>query len=366
MYIRGTHLVGVIVLTSLVTASVVSTAIDDSTTRIQPVQLNGTAETNTSVYKQAYQTAMDSVVSIKVITRSGSSRGTGFVYDDRQHIVTNHHVVQDAQRVEVKFRDGQWRSAEIVGTDIYSDLAVLRVEELPSYAAPLPIARQNPVPGTRVMALGNPFGLQETITQGIISGVNRTMETTGGFTIPDTIQTDAPINPGNSGGPLINQQGAVVGVNRAKQGDNIGFAISPRIVRRVVPALIQDGQYDHPYIGIGMEEVSPIIAEANDLDAARGVIVTGVTRQGPSSGILEGSERQVYTQAGAVPIGGDIILSIDGRRVQAPRDVSGYLATRTSPGATITMTILRDEQQQQVEIEVGTRPQLQRYSQLPY
>ncbi|MDY6788388.1 MAG: trypsin-like peptidase domain-containing protein [Candidatus Nanohaloarchaea archaeon] len=318
-------------------------------------------DVNASAYQHAYQEVMDSVVSIKVVSHRGGSRGSGFVYSSKGHIVTNHHVVRGAERVEVKFRSGEWRTADIVGTDIYTDLAVLKVEDIPKYAKPLPVAESDPQPGSVVMALGNPFGLQETITQGIVSGVNRTMDTAGGFSIPDTVQTDAPINPGNSGGPLINTAGQVVGVNRAKQGDNIGFAISPSIITRVVPALIEKGSYKHAYLGVRMADVSPIVAEANNLKKPRGVIVSSVVEEGPADGKLEGSRMRAYTQTGTVPIGGDIVLSIEGRNVSAPRDISSFLATDASPGDRVSMTILRDGEEKQVELVLGERPAPIRY-----
>lgn len=313
---------------------------------------------NSTLYKEAYQNLMDSVVSLRVTTvTGGSSQGSGFIYDKKGHIVTNHHVIQNAETVEVRFRKGEWKEAEIVGKDIYSDLAVLKVNKTPSYTEPLPVADSNPEPGSFVMALGNPYGLQETITHGIISGVNRSMETAGNFQIPDTIQTDAPINPGNSGGPLVNKEGVVVGVNRAKQGDNIGFAISPAIINRVVPSLIENGDYTHPYLGISMRTVSPKVAEANNLENPDGVLVVSVLEDGPASGKLQGSQMTAVTQTGRIPIGGDIIKSINGHEIDSSQQLSSYLATQTSPGETITVKVLRNREKQKVEIKLGKRPE---------
>lgn len=315
---------------------------------------------NDTVYRDMYRSAMNAVVAIKVIYRDGStSQGTGFLYNQYGDIVTNHHVIAGAHIVEVQFRGGGWRRADVVGTDMYSDLAVLTVDNPPENAAPLPIAAETPPPGTRVMALGNPFGLQETITHGIISGVNRQMQTVGGFTIPDTIQTDAPINPGNSGGPLLNEDGVVVGVNRAKQGDNIGFAISPEIVRRVVPALIRDGNYQHPYLGVNTVDVSPLVAEANDLPRAAGVIVTHTPPHSPNTNRLHSSNAVAFTEQGTVPVGGDVLLAVNETTITSSQMLSAFIATETRPGDTLPVTLLRNGERQQETLRVGARPEIQ-------
>ncbi|MFB6213176.1 MAG: S1C family serine protease [Candidatus Nanohaloarchaea archaeon] len=328
------------------------------TETFQPEPISSQKHPNSSLYKEAYRSLMDSVVSIKVNkVTGGSSQGTGFIWDKKGHIVTNHHVIQNAETVEIRFKKGEWRKASIVGKDIYSDLAVLKVENPPNYTEPLPVAKSNPEPGSFVMALGNPFGLQETITHGIISGVNRSMQTAGNFQIPDTIQTDAPINPGNSGGPLINKQGVVVGVNRAKQGDNIGFAISPAIINRVVPSLIEKGDYTHPYLGISMRTVSPSVAEANNIREADGVLVVETLERGPAAGELQDSRYTAITENSRIPIGGDVIKAINGRSIDSSQELSSYLATQTSPGEKITITILRNQKRKKVEIKLGKRPE---------
>lgn len=203
-------------------------------------------------FEQLYRDALPSVVSIYTTTATSTPRGagSGFVYRDDGYILTNHHVTATAdpgEDHEIRFANGTWQLGSLVGSDPYTDLAVLRVPDRPPAADPLPVAAANPTPGRPVAALGNPLGLDGSITTGIVSGVNRSMPTEQGFAIPDVVQTDAPINPGTSGGPLIgfapdHDQGLeVVGVNRAKTGDNIGFAISPAIVNRVGPVLITDG-----------------------------------------------------------------------------------------------------------------------------
>ncbi|MDY6779633.1 MAG: trypsin-like peptidase domain-containing protein, partial [Halobacteria archaeon] len=283
----------------------------------------GLSYRNATVYEIIYDRYMDSVVSIKVLTETGGiSRGTGFVYDSQGHVVTNYHVIANEVRVQVMFRRGEWREATVVGTDAYSDLAVLSVEDVPNYVEDLDVAESDPEPGERVAALGNPFGLQETITHGIVSGVNRTMETTGGYLIPDVVQTDAPMNPGNSGGPLVDVNGTVVGVNRAKKGDNVGFAISPDIVNQVVPSLIKTGDYDHPYLGVGLTTVTPVVADIMGLNRADGVLVTDVVPGGPAYGILQGASYTAVTSVREYPVGGDIILSVGGRRVDTVQELT--------------------------------------------
>lgn len=336
-----------------------ATKIDSKPTEIsQPEPISSQKHPNSSLYKEAYRSLMDSVVSIKTTSITGQNgQASGFIWDKKGHIVTNHHAVDNAETVEVRFRKGEWRKASIVGKDIYSDLAVLKVENPPNYTEPLPVAESNPEPGSFVMALGNPFGLQETITHGIISGVNRSMETAGNFQIPDTIQTDAPINPGNSGGPLINKKGVVIGVNRAKQGDNIGFAISPAIINRVIPSLIENGDYTHSYLGISMRTVSPSVAEANNLRKPDGVLVVETLEEGPAAGKLQGSTYTAVTQNSRIPVGGDVIKAIDGRQIDSGQELSSYLATQTSPGDTITVTVLRNQQRKKVSIQLGKRPE---------
>lgn len=316
-----------------------------------------TGTANSTTYKHAYDELMDSVVSIRVVTDAGgTSQGSGFVYDTEGHIVTNHHVISGADTVQVLFRGGEWREAEFVGSDVYSDLAVIRVEDVPEYADDLDVAETNPQPGEVVMALGNPFGLEESITHGIVSGANRTMDTAGGFSIPATVQTDAAINPGNSGGPLVGTGGTVVGVSRAKRGDNIGFAISPEILNRVVPSLTSDGEYTHSYIGVSMKKVTPTIAKAMDLERAEGVLIEDVAEGGPSDGRLRGGDAVFRLPSGTAVLGGDVVTAIDGREVGSPGGISSYLATETRPGDTVEVTAVRDGEEVTVEVTLGERP----------
>ena len=307
-------------------------------------------------YTRLYQGTIDSVVMLRVRTDDGVVGGSGFVYDRRGHVVTNEHVVGDAETVAVRFRDGEWHRGTVVGTDVYSDLAVVRVASPPEDLEPLPIAETPPRPGERVVAFGSPFGLEGSITSGIVSGVNRSMPTRNGFAIPDTVQTDAAINPGNSGGPLVSMDGTVVGVNRARGGENVGFAISAAIVERVVPSLISRGEYAHSYVGVVTLEVTPTIAEANGLERASGLLVVGTPSGGPAEGFLRPASGQRTVDGVTVPTGGDVVVGVDGHPIDSHQDFSRYLALQTSPGQSIDLTVVRNGTRETVSFELGRRP----------
>jgi len=329
---------------------------------------NGTADRlgEANAYTEVYDRTVDSVVLIRAIgPRTG--QGSGFVFRDpdgepggRQYLLTNEHVVGGADSLEILYSGEDWRTGEIVGTDYYSDLAVVEVADPPEYATPIPLVEEEPPIGTRIVAIGNPFGLEETLSAGIISGTNRSMDVNyqrpGGFSIPDAVQTDAALNPGNSGGPMLTLDGRVVGVVRAGRGDNVGFGISAALARRAGTALIEKGEYEHAYMGVGLSPVSPMIAEANELDTTRGVIVTSVREDGPSDGILQGSSQE--QQDGLpVPVGGDVITALDGTNVDTLNDLSTFLALETSPGDTIPVTVIRDGEEQTVDLTLGSRPE---------
>ncbi|MFB6095074.1 MAG: S1C family serine protease [Halodesulfurarchaeum sp.] len=308
-----------------------------------------------SNYTRLYRETIDSVVKIRVRTPIGVAQGSGFIYEGR-YIVTNQHVVEGATDIAVQFSDGVWRTARVVGTDVYTDLAVIRVPSIPDQAEALPVATTDPEPGQRVVALGSPFGLEGTITHGIVSGVNRSMRVEGGFSIPDTVQTDAPINPGNSGGPLVSMQGTVVGVNRAKEGDNVGFAISADVVRTVVPKLIRTGEFEHSYIGIRTIPVTPPVADSLDLQRARGILVVQVLEGTPAAGVFQAATVKT-TAAGVTATGGDVIVAIEGHPIRSNQELSQYLLFHTSPGETVTMTVLRDGGRRTLQLTLGSRPE---------
>ncbi|MGM0388744.1 S1C family serine protease [Natrinema limicola] len=309
-----------------------------------------------SPYTAVYRDTIDSVVLVTVAgPRGRGGLGSGFVIDE-QHVVTNDHVVSSAtdDGVELQFNTEEWRTASIVGTDPYSDLAVLRVENMPDAASGLSIVDREPAIGQEVLALGNPFGLDASISQGIVSGVDRVLPSPSGFSIPAAIQTDAPVNPGNSGGPLVSLEGEVFGVVFAGAGQAIGFAISPRLANRVLPALIEDGTYEHPYMGVAVQPVGPEIADAVGLEDATGVLVVEVVPDAPAADVLEPA-------IPGQPSSGDVIVAIDGQQVQNQAQLLSYLALETAPGDTVALTVVRSGDEQSVEVTLDSRPE----SQLP-
>ena len=309
----------------------------------------------TSAYTDVYRATIDSVALVRSYRAIGAGTGSAFVYDD-EHLVTNQHVVEDAEDIEVRFARGDWRDGEVVGTDVYSDLAVVRVEEVPDYATPLDLVESDPPIGAEVVALGNPFGLGESVSAGIVSGVDRSLPSVNDFVIADTVQTDAAANPGNSGGPLVTLDGRVVGVVTAGRGNDVNFAVSAALVRRVVPALLEDGSYEHSYVGIGLTSVTPTVAEANDLEAVRGVLVVEVVEDGPSDGVLQGSPDSSTVNGQQVPVGGDVISEMAGRSIPTQDALSTFLALNTSPGDTVPTVVLRDGERVEVDVELGVRP----------
>ncbi len=309
----------------------------------------------TSRVTAVYRDVVPSVVAVRVDGKAGNARGTAWVYD-ADHLVTNEHVVSDAGSVSVWFDEGGWRGARVVGTDVYSDLAVLEVAEMPAEATPLPLAEQEPPIGSRVVAVGNPFGLTGSISSGVVSGRNRALPAANGFSIPDAIQTDAPVNPGNSGGPLVDMDGNVAGVVNSGGGDNIGFAISAAMIRRVVPALIGTGNYDHPYMGVRIREVTPKLAEANDLDRSWGLYVDEAVEGSPADGVLQGSTGASQVGGDQVPTGGDVIVRLGRTDIRTSATLSTFLALETDPGDTVEVTVLRDGERESVLLRLGTRP----------
>ena len=308
-------------------------------------------------FRELYRDVIPAVVSVYRGTGGTSGAGSGFVYDER-HVVTNEHVVRGVDALDVRFADGAWRSGEVVGRDAYTDLAVVRVEDLPESAAPLAVSASNPDPGTPVAALGNPLGLDGSITVGIVSGANRSMGSAGGFAIPDIVQTDAPINPGNSGGPLVTVgEGGyeVVGVNRAKTGDNVGFAVSPEIVTRVVPDLLAEGRFRHSFLRTRTIDVTPSVAAANGLDDPRGVLVVEVRGDVGGDG-LRGCSRSVDVEGRAVPVGGDVVVGVGGEPVRTHEELMRHLIAETRPGEPLSVDVLRDGDPVTLTVTLDERP----------
>lgn len=321
-----------------------------------------------------YAQANPGVVALRVVTESGGGQGSGFIYDQAGHILTNYHVVEGKTELEVAFPSGFKARGEVIGTDLDSDIAVVKVDAPVEELHPLPLGDSDGVKvGQAVIAIGNPFQFNGTMTLGIVSGLGRTLDSLhqtaegGNFTAGDIIQTDAAINPGNSGGPLLNLGGEVIGINRAIYTESfssagqpvnsgVGFAVSINIVKRVAPALIADGRYDYPYVGINSySEFSLQQQEELELPRSTGVYITNVISGGPADRAgLKGGERQ--TSIPGLEAGGDLIVAVDGRPVITYGDFIGYLIKNKAPGDPILLTIVRDGQEMEIEVILGTRP----------
>jgi S1-C subfamily serine protease len=317
------------------------------------------------LFTELYQRVSPSVVYIAVTTSglTGSGSGSGFVWDTEGHIVTNNHVVESANGIEVRFADHTTAQAKVVGTDPDNDLAVIKVD--------VPAGRLHPVQlgdsdalrvGQLAIAIGNPFGFKQTMTTGIVSGLGRVVRQQSGFSLPQLIQTDAAINPGNSGGPLLDSHGRVIGVTTlifSNSGSNagVGFAVPVNTVKRVVPSLMTTGRYADPWLGIQGTSITSLLAEALDLPVEQGVLVQTVVQGGPAAKAgLRGGTRQVRFEDTLMVTDGDIIVAIDGVAVQDMDDLIVYLADHTSVGQRVTLTVLRDGRQQRIQVTLGERP----------
>jgi S1-C subfamily serine protease len=320
-----------------------------------------------------YRRVGPSVVSIVAEREYGleDSSGSGFIYDREGYVVTNHHVVEGASRVVVVFADGTEVEARIVGSDLDSDLAALQLEDAPAeLLIPVTLGDSSQVQvGQRAIAIGNPFGdFEQSMTVGIVSAVGRVVRSVSSpFSNAELIQTDAAINPGNSGGPLLDSKGQVIGVNTlirstVQQSSGVGLAVPVNTVKRVVPALIAQGYYAHPWLGIEGYSIKSYLAEALDLPVEHGALVSRVDPRGPSSEAgVRGGDREVEVdipgQDGLVPVlaGGDIIIGIDGQRVDSMDDIIAFLQG-TEVGQTVVLQILRDGREIEIPVTLAERP----------
>jgi len=301
----------------------------------------------------------------QVVPQEGS--GSGFIYDTGGHIITNYHVIENAQELLVTFSTGQVYVAEVVGTDSKNDLAVIRVDAGADLPAPVPLADSSALDvGQFVLAIGNPFGLEQTLTTGVISALGRVIETGDGF-IGEAIQTDAAINPGNSGGPLLDLNGYVLGVNSqivstSGASAGIGFAVSANTVQRVVVELIARGYYPHPWVGTQMTALTPSVAnwfrEAGmNIPVDAGLLVLSVAQGGPADVAgIRGGDRIVRMGRYQVPVGGDIIIAVDGQPVADMETWTIYLETQRMIGDTVQITILRAGQEQVIPVVLEEQP----------
>jgi len=289
--------------------------------------------------------------------------GSGFVFDKKGHIITNAHVVKDATKVVVTFLDGRSYNAEIIGVDEYTDIAVIKVNADFSLLQPVLLGdSSNLKVGEPIAAIGNPFGLSGSLTSGIVSQLGRLLPSGAGYSIPDVIQTDAAINPGNSGGPLLNMMGRVVGINTAIQSTTgeftgVGFAIPSQTVAKIVPTLIEEGKYKHPWIGVSGRDIDPDMAKVMKLKDAIGFLIVTVVEDSPASKAgLIGSEKIILVEGVNYPIGGDIILAVDGIDVRKIDDILIHLQRAKSIGDEMLLEILRDNRTTNITIILQERP----------
>ncbi len=298
---------------------------------------------------------------VLIVTDLG--QGSGFVYDDVGHIVTNYHVIEGASTVQVTFVDGSITRAIIIGEDPYSDLAVIKVNTDVTTLYPVVLGNSSELTvGEPIVAIGNPFGLSDTMTAGIVSQLGRELSAPGGYVIVDVVQVDAAINPGNSGGPLVNVNGEVVGVNTAIVSESgafagVGFAIPSETVRRELPSLIQTGTYNHPWIGISGIDVTVDITEEMTLEEVQGFLVIDVVPGGPADDAnLEGGDRTALIGGQNLTVGGDVIVGVDGLNVRNLNDLVVYIERNRLPGDMILLVIIRDGSEMTKSLLLGSRP----------
>jgi S1-C subfamily serine protease len=321
-----------------------------------------------------YKKAAPSVVNIKtqvlqwdfffgVYPEEGA--GSGFVYDKEGHIVTNYHVVEGAQSIEVSFGEDLSVPAEVVGTDPLNDLAVLKVDVPPDKLVPVELGDSSTLQvGQWAIAIGNPFGrFERTLTVGVVSALNRTLELESGRIIRNLIQTDAAINPGNSGGPLLDSKGRVIGVNTAivspsRASAGVGFAIPVNVLKRVVPELIAYGRYRHPWLGVVGYTITPTLARRLNLPVDQGVLVAQVYRGSPAHKAgIRGAKDQLVIGSRIILVGGDIITAIDNTPIKGMDFLNAYLEDNTQVGQTVELSILRDGKPLKVKVVLEEEPQ---------
>ncbi|MBT3285168.1 trypsin-like serine protease [Candidatus Bathyarchaeota archaeon] len=309
---------------------------------------------------ELYNTTRNSVVLIETDIGSGS----GWIYDTNGHIITNNHVVENTNWIRVTFQSGTIIQATLVGRDPYSDMAVIKINASDEPLFPLEIGvSADLLVGETVTAIGNPFGLDNTMTAGIVSATGRQMSTINNYAIVDVIQTDAAINPGNSGGPLFNLKGKVVGMNTAiisstSEFSGISFAIPSDTIQREVEALIENGSYEHPWLGVSGLNLAPQFAEAMGLiNTTKGTLVVEILEGGPAdiAGILDSSDT-VIIGGFTYSIGGDVIIGINGVIMETFYELQVYLTRNTSPGDIVTMNVIRDGEVIEVPFTLGSRP----------
>lgn len=358
---------------SLPTATLLQAPLAQPVVNLAELDLTESEQQLASIYNQV----SPSVVSINVVSRTRLGRqqegfafgsGSGFVYSQDGYIVTNHHVVEGATErgIEVNFYDGTIVRGEIVGLDPDSDLAVLRVNLPAEQLRPVTLGDSDRlVIGQTTLAIGSPFGQRWTLTTGVVSALDRTIQGLTNFSIGSVIQTDAAINPGNSGGPLFNLRGEVIGMNSqivsgTRSNSGIGFAIPVNLVRRVAQDILEQGRVEYSYLGItgGSDMSLNLIERLNLPNNLRGVVVSGVVPGGPAErGGLNNPGRTVVVEGEPVPTSADIITAINGVPVAGMNELVSYLASNTRPGDTVNLTVWRGGQQISLPVQLSARPQ---------
>ncbi len=356
-----------------------------------PVASDSLVSAYQSMLESIYAAVNPSIVSIHVLTQTaaqanpffgrgnnGGSQiseawGSGFVWDSKGDIVTNNHVIDGATSIDVTFADGVNVPAKLVGADVYSDLAVIKVSVNGSELHPVTMGDASQIKvGELSFAIGNPYAENNSFTTGVISALGRSLpagnsnstNSTGPtYSIPDVIQTDTPINPGNSGGVLLDDQGRVLGVTSAIESSSnsnsgVGFAIPSTIVNKVIPSLIKNGGYQHPYIGITGTSLNAAINQAMNLNGTQqGALVEDVTPSSPAANAgVNGSNNTVTIDGNQVNVGGDVIVAINGQTIKSMDDLIAYLEENTTPGQKVTLTIVRNGKQMTLDLTLGVRP----------
>jgi putative serine protease PepD len=303
------------------------------------------------IYERSQKAVVEITAAATQFSGSQSAQGSGFVFDDDGHIITNQHVVEGASSISVRFWDGSTRTARRVGTDPSTDLAVIKVNAPASFLEPLRLGDSSEVEvGDGVVAMGSPFGLEGTVTSGIVSALHRQMTAPNNFTITDSIQTDAAINHGNSGGPLLDQEGRVIGVNaqiESESGgsDGVGFAIPSNTVRSIVSQLIESGEAEHAYLGVSMVNV-PGGAAITEVRSGTPAEKAGL-RAATGTRVVEGQE---------IPSGGDVVIELDGRQISTSAELQSGVDAK-QPGDSVSITVLRNGNRRTLEVTLGTRPE---------
>jgi S1-C subfamily serine protease len=294
----------------------------------------------------------------------GGGLGSGFVFDKKGNIITNDHVIENADKITVTFLDGRSFKANLVGKDIYTDLAVVKVNASEEALYPLALGNSSQLKvGEQIAAIGNPFGLSGSMTSGIVSQIGRLLPSQDrGFQIPDIVQTDAAINPGNSGGPLLNMRGEVVGINTAIQSETgdfagVGFAIPSRTVQKIVPTLIEKKEYHHPWVGISGRDIDPDLADVLKIEDARGFLVINVLKDSPAEKAgLRGTTNSTEVDGVRYQIGGDVILSVDSVTVRKIDDILIHLQREKTVGDEMVLQVLRDGKVTSLVLTLEERP----------